>query len=243
MISELESLGLTKREIDAYLALLEIGTSPIGRIVKKSKVPSSKVYEILDKLIEKGLVSFIIKNNTKYFSASEPETLLDMIEEKRNSIEKIIPELKNKQNSEKKEEVTLFEGIDGMKTALRKVLRILKPKEEYLVYVSASENLENESSKIFYNNFNLQRKDAKIITKLLIHNRQKEIMKKEYLKTLLKDEVKFTDFDFPSRLGIFKNHVLMINDGKNISSILIRSEDIYKKYKDFFEIIWKQSKS
>ena len=59
----LESVGLTKSEAKVYLALLELGSSSKGPIVKRSGVASSKVYELLDKLIAKGLVSIVVKAN------------------------------------------------------------------------------------------------------------------------------------------------------------------------------------
>jgi len=241
MINELENLGLTNREIDVYLSLLELGSSSVGDIVKKSKVPSSKIYEILNKLISKGLASFIIKNKTRFFQASEPESLLDLAEEKKKSVETLMPKLKSLQNSTKKEEATLFEGKEGLKTALRKVLRLNKG-EEYLVYISPFEDMNDESFKIFYNNFNLQRKQAKIKTKLLVNSAQKQIMQKDYLPTLQGQELKFTEFSFPSRIGIFKDHVLLISGKSHITSILIHSEETYQRYRDFFYSLWKNGK-
>lgn len=241
-MKELETLGLTSREVECYLALLRLGSSTAGDMVRESGIPSSKIYEVLDKLIKQGLVNFIVKGKTKHFSASEPEVLLEMAEEKKELIKRIIPELKSKQNSVKKEEVVMYEGFEGLKTALRKVLRVLKKGEEYFVYISPHENLNSEPSKFFYNSFNLQRQEAGIITKLLININQKEIMKKEYLQTLKRKDVRFTSFRFPSRIGVFKNHVLIVSEGRGISTILIHSEDIYKKYKDFFLYLWKQAK-
>jgi len=236
-MKELESLGLTPREIDTYLALLELGSNTVGAIVKKSKVPSSKIYEVLGKLIDKGLVSFIIKGKTKYFQASEPESLVDILDEKKKKLEQIIPLLKKKQNREEKEQVSLFEGDEGMKTALRKVLRTLKPGDDYYVYIPPTENMNSENSKTFFNNFNLRRKEAKIKTKLLIHKDQKKVIEAEY-KTLNRKQIKFTDFSFPSRLGIYKNHVLIINHKKKTSAVLIQSPETYKIYKEFFLNMW-----
>jgi sugar-specific transcriptional regulator TrmB len=66
---ELTKLGLTEGEAKVYLALLKLGSSTVGPIVKKSKVAYSNIYEVLERLISKGLVSFIKKEKTKYFQA------------------------------------------------------------------------------------------------------------------------------------------------------------------------------
>jgi sugar-specific transcriptional regulator TrmB len=53
---------LTKGESKVYQALLELGESPIGGIIKNSSVSHSKIYDILKRLAKKGLVSTIIRN-------------------------------------------------------------------------------------------------------------------------------------------------------------------------------------
>ena len=72
----LKEIGLTDSEIKVYVALLEIGSSSKGPIVDKSGVASSKIYELLEKLMQKGLVSQVIKSNVKYFEAAPPKRLL-----------------------------------------------------------------------------------------------------------------------------------------------------------------------
>ena len=80
----LEGLGLTKGEIKVYFALLEIGSSTTGEVIKKAKVSRSKVYEMLDRLIDRGLVSFVIRENTKYFEAADPDHILHYVRRERS---------------------------------------------------------------------------------------------------------------------------------------------------------------
>ena len=58
-------IGLTDGEAKTYLALLKTGSSSVGPIVKEAKVAYSNIYDILDRLLEKGLISFILKEKTK----------------------------------------------------------------------------------------------------------------------------------------------------------------------------------
>ena len=81
-IKILEEIGLTKSEIKVYIALIELGPSSKGPIVKKAKITSSKIYEVLDKLTEKGLVSSVLKNNVKHFIASSPTRIKDYMKER-----------------------------------------------------------------------------------------------------------------------------------------------------------------
>jgi len=59
MLSELIQLGLTNGEARIYLSLLKLGSSKVGSIVKDSRVSYSKVCDVLERLITKGLVSYV----------------------------------------------------------------------------------------------------------------------------------------------------------------------------------------
>ena len=59
MLSELIHLGLTNGEVRIYLSLLKLVSSKVGSIVKDSRVSYSKVYDVLERLITKGLVSYV----------------------------------------------------------------------------------------------------------------------------------------------------------------------------------------
>ena len=52
----LEEIGLTSGEAKVYLALLELGPSKAGGILRKSGLQNSVVHLCLNKLIEKGMV-------------------------------------------------------------------------------------------------------------------------------------------------------------------------------------------
>src|SRR3989344_8299023 len=128
----LRNIGLTNGEIKVYISLLEIGSSTTWNITKKSEISGSKVYEVLERLAKKGLVSSINKNGVKYFEASSPNRILDYLKEKENqvkeekiSIQKIIPELILKQKNKGKNEVKVLTGWEGLKTAEEDILNSL----------------------------------------------------------------------------------------------------------------------
>ena len=66
MKDALSNLGLSERESSVYLALLELGQTTTGPLSKKSSIPNSKIYEVLNSLEEKGLVSWVLKNNLPF---------------------------------------------------------------------------------------------------------------------------------------------------------------------------------
>ena len=138
--SILKEIGLTDSEIKVYLALLELGSSTTGPIVEKSGVASSKIYEVLEKLMQKGLASFVIASGTKHFEAASPRRVEDYIREKQRrlaeqaeQIKKIIPELELKMTIAEKSETIVFKGINGAQTAFEDILLTLGKNDEFVV--------------------------------------------------------------------------------------------------------------
>ena len=118
----LTDIGLTKSEIAVYFALLDLGSSTTGPIIKKANIASGKAYLILDKLILKGLVTYAIKSGKKYYQAKDPEKLITYVkeeesklEEKKERLKEIIPNLKKKYEEHKyKPKAEIYEGEKGL---------------------------------------------------------------------------------------------------------------------------------
>ena len=136
----LQAIGLTKNESTIYLALLKIGTSKSGDILHTSGLNSGKIYEILDSLNKKGLVSESIVNKVRHFTAAPPKQLLEYLEQKKANInqeetliKKEIPELEKLRETTLKEPLaTTYLGLRGLKTATDEALDSLKKGDEIL---------------------------------------------------------------------------------------------------------------
>src|SRR3989344_6316022 len=119
IVENLQKAGLTEGEAKVYTALLKLGSSTSGPIIKESKVANSIIYRLLDSLIEKGLVSYIIKEKTKYFKAANPQKIMEFIEQKKGKldeskqlIEKMLPQLLAMGKPLDETSVQIFEGFN-----------------------------------------------------------------------------------------------------------------------------------
>ena len=107
----LERVGLSSSETNVYLNLLKMGSSKAGKISKECQINRTTTYDALKRLQEKGLVSYVIKANRKWFEAVEPGRLLDYLKEKEDYLQKILSELQAIYKLPKeKHDVTLFYG-------------------------------------------------------------------------------------------------------------------------------------
>jgi len=183
----LESAGFTKGELKVYSALLDLGETTSGPIIAKSGISSSKVYEILEKLSKKGLVSHIVKNKTKYFQPADPQRILDyldkektILEKTRNKAEKLVKTLSAKQKVfSEQQSSSLYEGFEGIKSVFISILNTLKKGEEYYVFTVKEEASSNEL-RLFFIQHHQKRVKKGIKVKLLSDIRFKSKIQSMY---------------------------------------------------------------
>jgi predicted DNA-binding transcriptional regulator len=80
IINNLKKINLTDKEIAVYLTLLEHGNLPASEISYYSLLNRTTVYDNLKLLLQKGLAYSFIKKEIKYFTAAQPEKILDILE-------------------------------------------------------------------------------------------------------------------------------------------------------------------
>lgn len=247
---ELETLkkaGLSGNEIKVYLALLKLGSVTTGEIIKKTELHRAGVYDTLERLMDKGLVSYVIRANRKYFEASSPDNLIEVIEKKekeleedKKKIQKIIPELDAMRLlSKEPQEVTLFKGNKGIQSVLEHMLCAKK----ILALGGYSEEAEGIQFCLKYilPRFHIQRIKKKIQMNFIFPKRS---MKRGLeLKKMSLTEVRMLDEEFASLTGIqiYKEFVSIILWSKNPIAIRIRSKEIADSYRQYFEYLWKQA--
>ncbi|MBU0471921.1 MAG: helix-turn-helix domain-containing protein, partial [Nanoarchaeota archaeon] len=121
----LKQIGLSDGEIKVYLALLKLGVSPVSNIKEETNLHRTTIYDFVEKLLNKGLASYVIKNKVKYFKAAHPDKLLSFVKEKEDNIKEALPELIKLTEFEREEiKVEVYKGKEGFKTLLNDYLRV-----------------------------------------------------------------------------------------------------------------------
>ena len=85
---DLERIGLNRNEAKVYLALIIRGQATASELVKAIGVHRNIVYDNLEKLIEKGLVSFIVDGAKRKFIAQDPAAIIDYLQSKKLQIDR-----------------------------------------------------------------------------------------------------------------------------------------------------------
>ncbi|VVB66169.1 HTH-type sugar sensing transcriptional regulator TrmBL1 [Candidatus Gugararchaeum adminiculabundum] len=241
----LEEIGLTKSEIKVYLALLELGPSTTGPIITSSKTADSKIYEVLEKLANKGLASSFLKGGLKHYKAASPSMILEYLREKKKRVEeeeasvvKILPSLLSleKQAAEEKE-ASLFTGARGVKTPFSGIVEELKKGEEVHImgiYEFGKQFLR--AVQLFHKN----RSEKGVKAKILINSGAIETAKG--LSSYSPVEIRFMPKDiFTPAVFLIYNDKVVISLGDEFTMFVIKSKSAAKAFNSYFEVMWESA--
>jgi sugar-specific transcriptional regulator TrmB len=231
----LEKIGLTEKDVQIYIELLKKQELTATEIAKNTGLNRSHVYDKLDRLIEKGIVSYIIKNNKKYFKSTKPERLKEYILDIQKEIFEIIPQLNKLKKQKNKTNVEIFQGKEGMKSVFKD---ILKEKHDY--FVLGEEGKFQEILPIYIEQFLRDVKHYKIKEHLL----SKESLRKKIKKASQLTKIKYLPDNYfsPVMMAIYKNKIAIFIWSEPLITILIESKQVQIGFKNYFNLLWKIAK-
>jgi sugar-specific transcriptional regulator TrmB len=244
----LEELGLTRNETKVYLALLDIGTTTTSAIIKKTGINTSKVYESLERLLKKGLVSYALIRNKKHWQAENPTRLNEYlddekkkIEQKRQEAEQLIPGLIARQKLiETETAYKVYEGIKGVKTAREHVLEVLDKGDTF--YIILSNYPQDEKLEAYWMDFQERRVKKGIKCRYILNEDLNKIgLRRQKLPF---SEIRYVKAETlsPAWTEIYNDHVTIGVLGKNPSVFVIQNQDIANGFINYFEFLWKSGK-
>jgi len=238
----LRKIGLTENEIKIYLSLLKTGSSTAYEISKKTGIYRVHIYDKLEQLMDKGMVTHVYTGAKKYFQATHPSKIKQYLEDKKKTIElqekdvdSILPELEAMTQILKEDTfVEVFKGIEGLKYFLKD---IIKTKQEVLI-TGIDDKKYQDALPIFMEQYFRDLKHYKIkervitMKKLGIFLFDKELSPTTNYKFL--EEKQFN----PTNTFVYGNKVVIVTWGNPVTAVMIKNNDIAETYRNHFEHLW-----
>ncbi|GIU72661.1 MAG: transcriptional regulator [Candidatus Nitrosocaldaceae archaeon] len=240
----MENLGLTGYEIKAYVTLLNEGALTAQELSNKSNVPYSKIYEVLDKLEEKGWIETDGSRPTKFYPKS-PTTALEatrlrLENELKENESIVLNELKSlyeKTGVKEKPEIWVIRGVFNILARVKEIIE--NSREELLIaFPAAAEELAKPLQPLLRM---LYEKGVKIYV-LAAENTSKDI-----IKALSRvSEVRLKDSMFGGGVISDSKEVIILLAGDNNASeaLAIWAEHIglARFAKEYFQYLWQDAK-
>ncbi len=237
----LGEIGLSLNESKVYESLLSAGNSSIEQIALKSKVHRRNIFDVLGKLLEKGLISETFVQNRKEYRAINPSRLVDLLQEKERKVQEILPELEKKFSQYEEEETAyLYKGINGVKQYLQDILDV----GETVYFIGAKAFWLDPRLKHFIVKFEQERTE-KGIKFMHIFDYEVKKQKPEILKLVGKPYKFFPkEYSSPTAVDIFGDRVVTfvgIRPGQldyEPVQFVMKSRRLAEGYKKFFNFMW-----
>ncbi len=239
----LKQIGLSENEATIYLMLLSSGSLSVYDIASKTGIYRPNVYDKLETLLNKGLVSFVIKNTKKYFIATEPEKIEEYLDEETDKItinkeklKTILPQLSAMANMPQIfTKVEVFEGKEGLKVFLRDILRTAK---EVLI-TGIDDAKYNEALPTFLPKYLKELKTKKIKERVITADRPNIFLFDNSSTTYrFLSEKEFN----PTNTFIYADKVAIVSWDFPPTIIRIENKNMANTYRQHFEQFWKVAK-
>jgi len=236
-------LGFNKNEAKVYLCLLQYGESDAKQLIKETGFHKNIVYDNLNKLIEKGIVSYIQEETRRIFVAQPFDAVLELLNKKQKKLdqeyalaEKLTKEINQiVKKSPVEQEATMFRGISGIKQVFKE---IFKEKKEYIGFGGSKESVEI-MGEAYWHNFHAKQTDLGFKGKLLFNYSLRKWGKKMGKVPI---EVKYTKRQFESltETMVWGDTAAIFVWSEKPIALVIKDKHVADSYKQFFEILWRQ---
>lgn len=232
----LKELGLTNNEVEVYLKLLMSGSVTVNVLAERTGLHRQACYDALDRLLEKGFVNFVLKDNKKHFQALPPGQLLSYIEEMKNRVYDLLPRLEKIAEAPKETtRVEVYKGKNALRVVLRDVLRTLKASGGMQLSVGIDENKYIEYDKAAI---------EKYISDMRKFGLRERLLTVKGAKTMFsgpQSEYRFLPKRFfnPNSTLIYGEKVVFLIFAVPLYAIVIESKEIADANRKQFNLLWR----
>ena len=236
-LQELKVLGLTQGEIKVYTAVLNTGISSINDIHEKTGLERRGIYDILNKLIEKGLVTYTIEKGRRTYQIAPPNKISQEIEQREKELENLkslIPDIEQTYKSAKpKINLEVFRGKEGIKALFE---HMLDYKENFFIgggfYIM-------DLLPHYWPQYNERRIKRKVhwYSLSLPETKKRKVPETRLLDLRYLPKGLSTN---PAVIFIFGDKVANVLWGEEWFAFMIESKEIAESYRKYFKYLWEK---
>lgn len=234
---QLQQFGLDDKEAGVYLASLEIGYAPVQKIAQKAEIHRVTTYDIIEKLILKGLMDAVNKGKKRYFMAVEPNKILDSLRYKEQLFTGLMPELEALQRkSGNRPKVYYYEGRKAVWNAYLDRIRHRPDLKENLMYGSSEKLLTIFPEE--YKKFTIERIASGIKAKIIVEHSPSGLTEKRTAASQLR-EVKFLPEgkNFSANTVIYGDRVMTVS-WDSMLAVIIEDKNNADNQRVLFNLLW-----
>jgi len=233
----LEQFGLHGKKADVYLAALELGGTSVINIARKAGIKRTTCYDILQDLINQGLVSETAKGKKRLFIGEDPEKIKKDLQKKESLFSEILPQLKSIHNiSGVKPKIRYFEGKEGLIEAYDDALKYAGE-----IVAFGSEDVYKVLGRDWVEDYIKRRVKKDIRVRAILPSTEyleREIFVRDQIQLRMCKSIKKEKYPFSIEIDIYGFQKVALISNKEQLAVIIESAEIYNTLKQIFELCW-----
>jgi sugar-specific transcriptional regulator TrmB len=240
----LERIGLSEGEANIYTANNSIGPASIIDLAQKSGYSRQQVYELIPRLLERGLLKKVRAGKRVKYEAVKPDVLNELADDVSNEVSELVSVLKSKRAAHKAiPQLTVYENPLAMREWYINFMKEAKEGEEFLVWSAGKDWYEMDTK--FIEQF-LRVKDEKKMKNYIIAPDNET--SRDLAKIISRQGVakfRFTDNAWSSNVDkwIWRDEVCILTMRANATNmIVIKSADYANLERFNFYRVWETLK-
>lgn len=235
-------LDLSRREIQIYRSLLSLGPSAIRTVAEKAGINRGTTYELLKQMQQKGIVTYLPKGKRRLFTAREPDILLQLAEDRRESMDqaidqlktRVIPDMHHLMPDFNTANVSYYEGDSGIELVLRDILNTVAQQDNRSYSVFSSKPIREHLYRPFPN-FTAQRIAKGIEVNVIAigdGGEDAELSARKWIKTEGKVDAAYIAV-YPPKCAI-----ISLASANYPTAVVIDSKEVAAAQKIIFDTLW-----
>ena len=235
----LQNLGFDDKQSKVYLAALELGSATVQELADKSGVKRTSIYNFLDEMKHKGLISELKQDDRLLIIPTNPNILLEQSKSQTKEIEKALPELMSIFNLPgDKPKIRYYEGIEGIKKVYADTLASGETIYAYVDYEKLMTTMDPEYMWSYAN----ERAKRKIKFYGIAKDGEwaKEAEKRSDNEARQIIIVKNIEFD--TEINIYGNKVALISFRRPYTGVIIEDRAIAQTHRSAWKLLWDRLK-
>lgn len=249
-LAQLRQLGLTEGELKVYEALLTLGEATKTALAKASGIAPANLYDVTNRLHEKGIISVIEQDGVKHFSPVHPRHLLSFLEKKEQAlaeekalVRSLLPGLEAAftERSESSR-IQVFTGWRGLKTVFDDLLAECTEADRNYVY-GAAEGESAQRADTFFLKYSRMRARKGIPLSIIfnadVKGRQERIA---FFLESRECDVRFLEQRSNTEIMLYRDTCVILILAHEPLSIRIKDAKVFDSFKLHFDALWAVAK-
>lgn len=230
----LKQFGLNDKQLAVYLATLQLGSASVQAIAKKADVKRPTAYLLLNELAAQGLVASIPKKGKQTYSAENPEKLLNILDQKKQAVREVIPQLLSIYNTPSHQpQVLMYEGMEGIRQVYRMIAQEAT-QADWLADLGYINTHWPEIPKMFLNLIRQKKFKQREIN--LLNPAGLALVRKHHSDRFV---VRYTTLPITIDFALFNDKVAIFSLKDNIYAVVIHDAKIVESFRTLYQLAWK----